>query len=144
MVAALLAMATAMEVQTTERGGRSPLLVEGETMAASGMWLTPGQDAMPIYFVGHAEKDSFRVVFGPGHDDVERGIPVSGAGFQVWSLLETGSSYGLAVGFHHSNTTTKVRPIGLCLRDAVFGVPLTNIIRSYCTMCTCTAKYRRA
>ena len=50
-------MATAMEVQTTERGGRSPLLVKGEKMAASGMWITPGQDAMPIHFVGHAEKD---------------------------------------------------------------------------------------
>ena len=63
---------------------------------------------MPIHFVGHAEKDSFCVVFGPGQDDVENEIPVSGAGSQVWTLLETGTSYGLAVGFHHSNTTTEV------------------------------------
>ena len=46
MVAASLAMATPMDVQTTERGGRSPLLVEGETMAASGMWMSPGKDAV--------------------------------------------------------------------------------------------------
>ena len=101
-------MATAMDVQTTERGGRSPLLVEGETMAASGMWMSPGKDAVPIHFIGHAEKDSFRVLFGPGQVDVENEVPVSGAGFQVWAPLETGTSYGLGVGFHHSNTTTEM------------------------------------
>ena len=54
-------MATAMEVQTMERGGSSPLQAQWQKIAASGLWLTPGEDA-----VAHAAQDSCRVLFGPG------------------------------------------------------------------------------
>ena len=108
MEAASLAMATPMDVQTTESGSRCPLLVEGETIAVSGMWMSPGKDAVPIHFIRHAENEGFRVVFGPGQVDVENEAPVRGAGFQIWTLLDTGTSYGLGLGFHHSNTTTEM------------------------------------
>ena len=68
-------MATPMDVQTTECGSRCPLLVEGETIAVSGMWMSPGKDAVPIHFIGQAENESFRVVFGPGQVDVENAAP---------------------------------------------------------------------
>ena len=101
-------MATPMDVQTTECGSSCPLLVEGETIAVSGMWMSPGKDAVPIHFIRHAENEGFRVVFGPGQVDVENEAPVRGAGFQKWTLLDTGTSYGLGLGFHHSNTTTEM------------------------------------
>ena len=76
-------MATPMNVQTTECGSSCLLLVEGETIAVSGMWMSPGKDAVPIHFIRHAENEGFRVVFGPGQVDVENEAPVRGAGFQI-------------------------------------------------------------
>ena len=100
-------MATPMDVQTTECGSRCPLLVEGETIAVSGMWMSPGKDAVPIHFIRHAENEGFRVVFGAEQVDAENKTPVRGAGFQLWTLLDTKTSYGLGLGFHHSNTTNR-------------------------------------
>ena len=111
-VGAFPKMATSTEMQAKECGGRSPLQIVGPNkIAVSGLWLVPGSDTMPICFFAHAEKDTGRVIHGPALDGVETHTPENercGAGYQVWVPLTTGASFGLAVGFHHSNTTTSL------------------------------------
>ena len=100
------------DVNVRGSGGRSLLPVEEQiTMTVSGLWFHRGKDATLIRFFAHAGEEACRVDFGPcviEHEAIFGSVrPKNGAGYQLWVPLEKGPSWGLAVGFNHTNTSTE-------------------------------------
>ena len=85
---------------------------EAETQNAvvvSGLWFSPGKDAVDIYFLAQGGLETRSVHFGKIGEDAEMQSDlesIRGSGYQLWVPLDTDLACGLAVGFHQSNTTS--------------------------------------
>ena len=73
-------------------------------IVVSGLWLSPGKDLEEIHFLAQRDSEIRSVYFGK----IEEGVGIRGKGYQLWLPLETELMCGLAVGFHHNNTTTSM------------------------------------
>ena len=89
--------------------GAAETCIESGPIMLTAWWLSPGKDEQPISFVkkGHEEAGVCSVMFGSSH--VESGLSISdwvqgAGGYQIW-VLEDNTQWGLAVGFHHTNST---------------------------------------
>ena len=70
-------------------------------IVVSGLWFSPGKDAVEIHFVAQGGLETRSVHFGKIEegDGSKRGV-----GYQLWIPLDTEMTCGLAVGFHYTNT----------------------------------------